>query len=67
MIRSDVERIRENANFNAEQREVFEELVNPMYGVRYSNEAIYQKLHISRGKFYRIKSEIETKIERIME
>ncbi len=64
-IKSDIEKIRENANFNHEQESVFNELINPSYKTRYNDTAIYIKLNMSKDKFYRIKREINDKIERI--
>lgn len=66
LIKSDIEFIRNNANFNAEQAQVFEELIKPDYGVFEKNTAVFFRLHLSEAKFYRIKKEIDKKIDRIL-
>lgn len=63
LIKSDVEKIRENANFNEEQKEVFEELINASHR---TDAAICVRLCLSESKYYRIKKEIEHKIDRIL-
>lgn len=64
-IKSDIELIKENANFNDEQKQVFEMLISPAYGVTQNNVSIAMNMHISERKLYKIKHEIEDKISRI--
>lgn len=66
LIKSDIELIKENANFTHEQEEVFDELINPAYKTKYNDTAVYIKLNLSKAKFYKIKSEINNKIRRIL-
>lgn len=66
LIKSDIELIKENANFTHEQEEVFDELINPAYKTRYNDTAVYIKLNLSKSKFYKIKGEINNKIRRIL-
>lgn len=66
LIKSDIEKIRKNANFNIEQSQIFEELIKPSYQVTENDVAIYQKLNFSERKFYKIKKEVKTKVERIL-
>ena len=64
-IKSDIDLIEENANFNDEQKRVFEMLISPSYGVTQNNISIAMSLHISERKLYKIKHEVEDKISRI--
>ena len=66
LIKNDIEKIRKNANFNVEQSQVFEELIKPSYQVVENDVAVYQRLNLSERKFYKIKKEVKTKIERIL-
>ena len=66
LIKSDIEKIRKNANFNVEQSQVFEELIKPSYQVVENDVAVYQRLNLSERKFYKIKKEVKTKIDRIL-
>jgi hypothetical protein len=66
LIEEDIDRIIEEAHFTEEQMTVFRELTSPKYGVFYNDTSVYCKLHISPGKFYRIKSEIVNKCRRII-
>lgn len=49
-IKSDIELIKENANFNDEQKQVFEMLISPAYGVTQNNVSIAMNMHISERK-----------------
>lgn len=64
-IKSDIELIKENANFNDDQKRVFEMLISPAYGVTQNNVSIAMNLHISERKLYKIKREVDDKINRI--
>ena len=66
LIKSDIEKIRKNANFNVEQLQVFEELIKPSYQVVENDVAVYQRLNLSERKFYKIKKEVKMKIDRIL-
>ena len=66
LIKNDIEKIRKNANFNAEQSQVFEELIKPSYQVVENDVAVYQRLNLSERKFYKIKKEVKMKIDRIL-
>lgn len=66
LIRSDIEKIVQEANFNDEQMAVFQELTKPSYGVRDTDTAIFMKLCISRAKYYTLKNEVNDKISRIL-
>lgn len=66
LIKSDIQKIIEEAHFTDEQLIVFQELTSSKYGVFYNDTSIYIKLNISPGKFYRIKKEIIDKCNRIL-
>lgn len=66
LIKADIEKIRQEANFTAEQDAVFAELIKPSYGVTDCDTAVYMRLNMSRAKYYRIKSVINHKIIRIL-
>lgn len=65
LIKTDIDKILEEAHFTYEQRLVFDELTSEKYGIFYSDTSIYVKLNFSPGKFYRIKSEVIDKCRRI--
>lgn len=65
-IKSDIEKIIENANFNEDQLKVFEYITSPSYGIKYTNTSIAMKMNISERKFYNIKREVDAKIRRIL-
>lgn len=65
-IKSDIEKIWENANFNEEQAAVFTELIKPSYGVSDNDASVYIRLCMSESKFYKIKKEIHKKVQRIL-
>lgn len=67
LIKSDIEKIIENANFNDEQEQIFIELTKPTYHTKYTDIFICHKLNLSESKYYRIKKEIKEKIKRIMD
>lgn len=64
-IKFDIEKIRQNANFNEEQAAVFAELIKPSYGVSDNDAAVYIRLCMSESKFYKIKKEVREKAQRI--
>ncbi|WP_303800246.1 hypothetical protein [Ruminococcus flavefaciens] len=66
LIQEDIDKIIEEAHFTDEQYNVFKELINPKYGIFYSDTSVYCKLNYSPGKFYRIKSEVIKKCRRII-
>lgn len=66
MIRQDVEKVLDEANFNEDQKMLFLELTSPYYGVRYTDTHVFLKLNMSRSRFYKIKKEVDTKIRRIL-
>lgn len=65
-IKSDIEKIWQNANFNEEQAAVFAELIKPSYGVSDNDVAVYIRLCMSESKFYKVKKEIREKAQRIL-
>ena len=66
LIQSDIDTIVNHAHFNNEQEAVFHALVSPKYRVTHGNTAIFAQLGISESKFYRVKKEIDEKIDRIL-
>lgn len=65
-IKSDIEKIIENANFNDDQLTVFKYLTSSSYGVTITNTSIAMRMNISDRKFYCIKKEVDNKINRII-
>ncbi len=65
-IKSDIDKIIENANFNDDQLKVFQYVTSPAYRVTLTNLAISMKMNISERKFYKIKNEVDLKIKRIL-
>lgn len=65
LIKTDIDKIIEEAHFTYEQRLVFDELTSEKYGIFYCDTSIYVKLNFSPGKFYRIKAEVIDKCRRI--
>jgi hypothetical protein len=65
LIRADVEKVVDQANFTEDQHQLFLELVAPTRA-RYTDDALCRKLNISRSTFYRTKKEVDTKVGRIL-
>jgi len=61
-IRSDIEKVKADANFTPEQMQVFNELCR---GER-TDVGIYTKLCMSQSKYYSVKKKVINKIIRIL-
>lgn len=62
LIRSDIEKVKDNANFTPEQGQVFNELCRG----ELTDTGIYTKLCMSQSKYYYVKKKVMTKLIRIL-
>lgn len=62
LIKADIDFILQNANFNTEQRLVFDWLIKGDY----PDYRIMQEINMTESKFYKIKKQVKNKIKRIL-